>query len=126
MLVEAEAELDECNHLKAKLKKYDDQIDEKQKIQDQADKTRRKMDQANRLINGLKDERKRWEHDANNFASLKSRLVGDVAKACTFMSYCGHLTQSSDKFCLMTISTKTLLSDQFHALRSCSDIVPRG
>ena len=37
-----------------------------------------------------------------------------------------HLTQSSDKFCLMTISTKTLLSDLFHALRSCSDIVPRG
>ena len=57
-LVETEAELDECNQLKAKLKKYDDQIDEKQKFQDRAAKTRRKMDQANRLINGLKDERK--------------------------------------------------------------------
>mmetsp|Transcript_8591 Transcript_8591/g.9745 ORF Transcript_8591/g.9745 Transcript_8591/m.9745 type:complete len:2884 (-) Transcript_8591:1352-10003(-) len=89
-LAEAEAELDECNQLKARLKKkYDDQMDEKQKLQDRAAKTRRKMDQANRLINGLKDERKRWEHDANNFASLKSRLVGDVAKACAFVSYCG-------------------------------------
>ena len=45
-LAEAEAELDECNHIKAKFKKYDDQIDEKQKLQDQAAKTKRKMDQA--------------------------------------------------------------------------------
>ena len=42
-------------------------MNEKQKLQDRASKTRRKMDQANRLINGLKDERKCWEHDANNF-----------------------------------------------------------
>ena len=81
-LAAAEAELDECNQLKARLKKkYDDQMAEKQALQDRAAKTKRKMDQANRLINGLKDERKRWEHDANNFASSKSRLVGDVAKA---------------------------------------------
>lgn len=89
-LAEAEAELEECNQLKARLKKkFDDQMAEKQALQDKAAKTKRKMDQANRLINGLKDERKRWEHDANNFASLKSRLVGDVAKACAFVSYCG-------------------------------------
>jgi dynein heavy chain len=89
-LGEAEAELDECNQLKARLKKkYDDQMAEKQALQDKAAKTKRKMDQANRLINGLKDERKRWEIDANNFASLKSRLVGDVAKAAAFVSYCG-------------------------------------
>ena len=86
----AEDELEECNQLKARLKKkYDDQMSEKQALQDKAAKTKRKMDQANRLINGLKGERTRWEHDANNFASLKSRLVGDVAKACAFVSYCG-------------------------------------
>ena len=44
-LAEAEAELDECNQLKARLKKkYDDQMNEKQKLQDRAAKTRRKMD----------------------------------------------------------------------------------
>jgi dynein heavy chain len=81
-LAEAEAELEACNQLKANLKKkFDDQMAEKQALQDKAAKTRRKMDQANRLINGLKDEKTRWEHDANNFASLKNRLVGDVAKA---------------------------------------------
>ena len=105
-LAEAEAELDECNQLKARLKKkYDDQMAEKQALQDRAAKTRRKMDQANRLINGLKDERKRWEHDANNFASLKSRLVGDVAMACAFVSYCGPFNAEFRNI---------LLEDYFH------------
>jgi dynein heavy chain len=105
-LAEAEAELDACNQLKARLKKkYDDQMAEKQALQDKAAKTRRKMDQANRLINGLKDERKRWEHDANNFASLKSRLVGDVAKACAFVSYCGPFNAEFRQI---------LLNDYFH------------
>ena len=27
--------------------------------------------------------------NANEFKSLKQRLVGDVAKACAFVSYCG-------------------------------------
>lgn len=105
-LAEAEAELDECNQLKAKLKKkYDDQMSEKAALQERAAKTRRKMDQANRLINGLKDERKRWENDANNFASSKSKLVGDVAKACAFVSYCGPFTAEFRQI---------LLEDYFH------------
>jgi dynein heavy chain, axonemal len=105
-LAEAEAELDACNQLKARLKKkYDDQMAEKQALQDKAAKTKRKMDQANRLINGLAGERKRWEHDANNFASLKSRLVGDVAKACAFVSYCGPFNAEF---------RQVLLDDYFH------------
>lgn len=47
------------------------------------------MDQANRLINSLQDNKKRWEENVNEFKSLKQRLVGDVAKACAFVSYCG-------------------------------------
>lgn len=47
------------------------------------------MDQANRLINSLDDNKKRWIKSAQEFKSLKQRLVGDVAKACAFVSYCG-------------------------------------
>lgn len=47
------------------------------------------MDQANRLINSLQDNKERWIKSANEFKSLKQRLVGDVAKACAFVSYCG-------------------------------------
>lgn len=61
----------------------------KQALQDKAMKTRRKMDQANRLINSLQDNKERWITNANEYKSLKLRLVGDVAKACAFVSYCG-------------------------------------
>jgi len=47
------------------------------------------MDQANRLINSLQDNKDRWMRNAAEFKSLKQRLVGDVAKACAFVSYCG-------------------------------------
>lgn len=47
------------------------------------------MEQATRLINSLAGERSRWTEDANNFADKKRRLVGDVAKSCAFVSYCG-------------------------------------
>lgn len=62
---------------------------EKNNLQEQASKTRKKMDQANRLINSLQDNKIRWEKNAAEFKSLKQRLVGDVAKACAFVSYCG-------------------------------------
>lgn len=47
------------------------------------------MNQANKLIMSLQDNKERWIQNANEFKSLKSRLVGDVAKACAFVSYCG-------------------------------------
>lgn len=70
-------------------KKFDDQMAQKQALQDKAAKTRKKMDQANRLINSLQDNKERWIKNSNEFRSLKQRLVGDVAKACAFVSYCG-------------------------------------
>jgi dynein heavy chain, axonemal len=89
-LAAAEAELKETQDLKASLqRKFDDQMAEKNALQEKAAKTRKKMDQANRLINSLQDNKERWIMNANEFKSLKQRLVGDVAKACAFVSYCG-------------------------------------
>lgn len=47
------------------------------------------MDQAARLISSLDDNKVRWEKNAENFKKEKKALVGDVAKACAFVSYCG-------------------------------------
>jgi len=47
------------------------------------------MDQANRLINSLHANKVRWIQNANEFKETKKKLVGDVAKACAFVSYCG-------------------------------------
>jgi dynein heavy chain len=89
-LAAAENELAEVTALKERLrKKFDAQMAEKNALQERAAKTRKKMDQANRLINSLQDNKDRWIQNANEFKSLKQRLVGDVAKACAFVSYCG-------------------------------------
>jgi len=61
----------------------------KAQLQENAAKTKKKMDQANRLINSLGDNKSRWIENRNEFKSLKKQLVGDVAKACAFVSYCG-------------------------------------
>jgi dynein heavy chain len=89
-LAAAENELAEVKALKERLKKkFDLQMAEKKDLEDKAAKTKKKMDQANRLINSLQDNKERWMRSAAEFKSLKQRLVGDVAKACAFVSYCG-------------------------------------
>jgi len=86
----ARGELRQVEALKAALRKqYDDSLAEKNALQESAAKTKKKMDQANRLINSLGDNKVRWIANANEFKQTKINLVGNVAKACAFISYCG-------------------------------------
>lgn len=48
-----------------------------------------KINKANQLITSLADEEDRWSKDANHLAVLKEALVGNVAVATAFTSYCG-------------------------------------
>jgi len=93
------AELEKVQQIKADLQaQYDEANEKAQILEEKATKTKRKMDQANRLINGLADNKVRWIDDADNFANLKLNLVGDVAKASAFVSYCGPFnTEFRDK-----------------------------
>jgi len=89
-LAAAEAELNEVNALKASLKaKFDAQTAAKDALMEKAMKTKRKMDQANKLINSLADNKIRWIETSNLFKQTKKELVGNVAKASAFVSYCG-------------------------------------
>jgi len=89
-LAKFNAELDEVNQLKANLRaKFDDEVAKKSALADRAAKTKKRMDQANRLINSLADNKKRWLEKKDVFATTKRELVGNVAKACAFVSYCG-------------------------------------
>lgn len=86
----AEASLEEVNAIKEALnKKFQEANNKKMKLEESAKATKAKMDKANRLIDSLKDNKKRWQQNASEFKSLKQKLVGDVAKACAFVSYCG-------------------------------------
>lgn len=89
-LADAKAQLDEVNAVKAELRaRYDGEVAKKQELADAAAKTRKKMDQANRLILSLQDNKVRWMQSRDQFQATKMQLVGDVAKACAFVSYCG-------------------------------------
>lgn len=89
-LKQAQVELDEVNAIKQKLREqYDEKVAFKTELSDDAKKTQKKMDQANRLINSLEDNKIRWIENAKEFSRRKKQLVGNVAKACAFVSYCG-------------------------------------
>lgn len=89
-LAEAKAQLDEVNAVKAELRaRFDAAEENKRELQEKAAKTKKKMDQANRLINSLEDNKVRWMASRDKFQTTKMQLVGDVAKACAFVSYCG-------------------------------------
>ncbi|CAJ1460327.1 unnamed protein product, partial [Effrenium voratum] len=50
---------------------------------------KKRTEAANRLLKGLSGEQQRWTEDAANFASRRLALVGDVALAGGFVTYCG-------------------------------------
>ena len=104
-LAEAEERLAACNEKLAELQSMlDEQLDQKRSIEEGAMALQKKMNQASALINGLAGERKRWTDDAANFNDQKTRLVGDCAIGCAFVSYCGPFNQqfrnylTNDKF----------------------------
>jgi dynein heavy chain, axonemal len=70
------------------------------------------MDQANKLINSLADNKVRWIQNSNEFKATKMRLVGNVAKACAFVSYCGPFNAEF----------RNILTDQYFM----SDLNARG
>eukprot|EP00937_MAST-01D_sp_MAST-1D-sp2_P001010 g1010.t1 len=97
----AEAQLDKCN---AELRTLEDDLDatmkEKKALEDQARATERTMNRASELIGGLGGEQIRWTEDAKRFAQTKTRLVGDCAVACAFVSYCGPFNQHYREHCV--------------------------
>jgi len=119
-LAAAESELNEVNRLKAELKaKFDAQMAAKDALMEKAMKTKRKMDQANKLINSLGDNKVRWISASNEFKATKSRLVGNVAKASAFISYCGPFNADfrdilSDQYFTGDLRDKNIpFSDEF-------------
>jgi dynein heavy chain, axonemal len=95
----AEMRLEACEARLRELRDmFDNQMAEKKRIEDGAMMLQRKMNQASQLIGGLAGERTRWTEDANNFADMKRRLVGDCAVACAFVSYCGPFNQDFRKY----------------------------
>merc|ERR1711976_314583 len=90
LLGKAMAELDvikaKCDDLDNTFRKTNN---EKNEIEEQARRQKKQIDHANRLINGLSDERERWDKGANELSEKKRKLIGNVGLATAFISYCG-------------------------------------
>ena len=90
----AESRLRACQEVLSGLQAdFDAQIAMKRAIEENAIATKKRMEQATALIEGLAGERERWNRDSEEFANIKTRLVGDVARACAFVAYCGPFNQ---------------------------------
>lgn len=89
-LATAEAELqkvmDEVAELDQQLQVA---MEKKNALEANAMAMKRKMDAANKLLSGLSGENARWTEDSKNFAIRRVRLIGDVALACAFVTFCG-------------------------------------
>mmetsp|Transcript_13743 Transcript_13743/g.31844 ORF Transcript_13743/g.31844 Transcript_13743/m.31844 type:complete len:4493 (+) Transcript_13743:136-13614(+) len=103
-LAKAQGELD------AMQAKFDKAMAEKQQLQDDLDLTKRRMDSATALITGLAGEKDRWTQQSHDFADQISRLVGDCALACAFMSYCGPFNKTFRDTLLNVYFAKDLVS----------------
>jgi dynein heavy chain len=89
-LATAEAELDKAMQEVAVLdEELQKAMDKKNALEANMLAAKRKMDAANKLLGGLAGENTRWKEDSKNFATRRERLVGDVAMAAGFVSYCG-------------------------------------
>ena len=113
-------------------KKFDGQMASKNALQEQAQKTKRKMDQANKLINSLADNKVRWTANSAAFKATKMRLVGNVARACAFVSYCGPFNAEfrgilTDQYFMNDLSSRGIpASDDFNISEFLVDQVTVG
>jgi dynein heavy chain len=109
-LDKAERKLQDCEGVLQKLQgDFEAQMTTKKEIEEGAARTRRKMEQATALIDGLAGERQRWTDDSHMFNDTRKRLVGDVALACAFISYCGPFNQTFREYLTYTKFTGDLL-----------------
>ena len=132
-LAAAQEELNIVNALKASLnKKFQAQMAAKNELQEKAQKTKRKMDQANKLINSLADNKVRWIKNSNEFKATKNKLVGNVAKSCAFVSYCGPFNSEfrsllTDQYFMNDLTTRGIpASDEFNITEFLVDQVTVG
>jgi dynein heavy chain, axonemal len=108
-LYKAEQKLQACQDVLSRLQAdFEAQMAQKRAIEENALNTKKRMQKATALIDGLAGERRRWTNDSMKFNDTKRRLVGDVALACAFVSYCGPFNQNFRDYLIREKLTKDL------------------
>ena len=71
---------------------YQEAIQKEQELQNNVDTCRIKLERAGKLINGLKDEKGRWEEEAANLKEKAVNIVGDLVISSGIVAYLGVFT----------------------------------
>ncbi|XP_071165421.1 dynein axonemal heavy chain 2-like [Mytilus edulis] len=89
-LAEAQQKLAEVKAKMEELKRvYDEKLEQKEDLKRKADYTEMMLERAAKLVEGLAEERVRWEETVQNLKEKISTLPGDCMLAAAFMSYMG-------------------------------------
>ncbi|VTJ73574.1 Hypothetical predicted protein [Marmota monax] len=72
--------------------KYRECIAKKEELEVKCDQCEQRLNRADKLINGLSDERVRWQETVENLENMLDNISGDVIAAAGFVAYLGPFT----------------------------------
>uniref|UniRef100_A0A8D2DP18 Dynein axonemal heavy chain 1 n=1 Tax=Sciurus vulgaris TaxID=55149 RepID=A0A8D2DP18_SCIVU len=72
--------------------KYRECIAKKEELELKCDQCEQRLSRADKLINGLSDERVRWQETVENLDNMLDNISGDVMAAAGFVAYLGPFT----------------------------------
>ncbi|XP_069062696.1 dynein axonemal heavy chain 1 [Pleurodeles waltl] len=72
--------------------KYKDCLSKKEELEKNCDQVQQKLSRADKLINGLADEKVRWEETVRNLEFMINNIAGDVLLCAGFVAYLGPFT----------------------------------
>uniref|UniRef100_A0A8D1UYI8 Dynein axonemal heavy chain 1 n=1 Tax=Sus scrofa TaxID=9823 RepID=A0A8D1UYI8_PIG len=72
--------------------KYRECVAKKEELELKCEQCEQRLGRADKLINGLSDERVRWQETVENLQHMLDNIVGDVLVAAGFVAYLGPFT----------------------------------
>uniref|UniRef100_A0A9L0J1V5 Dynein axonemal heavy chain 1 n=1 Tax=Equus asinus TaxID=9793 RepID=A0A9L0J1V5_EQUAS len=80
--------------------KYRECIAKKEELELKCEQCEQRLSRADKLINGLSDERVRWQETVENLEHMLDNIFGDVLVAAGFVAYLGPFTVRWPQTCL--------------------------
>uniref|UniRef100_A0A6I8N290 Dynein axonemal heavy chain 1 n=1 Tax=Ornithorhynchus anatinus TaxID=9258 RepID=A0A6I8N290_ORNAN len=99
-------------HLEARLDsvltKYRDCVSKKEELELKCAQCEQRLNRADKLINGLSDEKLRWEQTVEDLDDTINNIYGDVMVSAGFVAYLGPFTVKSRKESLLQTESSFL------------------
>uniref|UniRef100_A0A670IKK4 Dynein axonemal heavy chain 1 n=1 Tax=Podarcis muralis TaxID=64176 RepID=A0A670IKK4_PODMU len=91
--------------------KYQGTLATKEELEMKCDQCEQRLGRADKLINGLADERIRWQETVQNLDYMINNIAGDVLASAGFIAYMGPFTVSRKNILFSRIPDQCTLGD---------------